>query len=127
MLHHLLPIMTRSFQRPDHAFWANATSNELYGLDLLELFTHLFCANQRTTEAFLEWLPSYHHAKFELCVQAANKLAMLKAPITYCNEDCDKRADVSAWAMANVPAGMWVEWRNVLAAQRWSAEKLTAA
>jgi hypothetical protein len=115
--------MTRSFQRPDHAFWANATSNELYGLDLQELFTHLFCANQRTTEAFLEWLPSSYHAGLDLCEQAAHKLIMLKAPISYCNEDCDRRQAMSSWAMATVPAAMWIEFRNWLANQRHMAER----
>lgn len=123
--------MTISFNRPDYGFWANATSDELYMLDLQELFTHLFCANQRTTEAFLQWVPSSYHAGLELSEQAAHKLAMLTAPITYSNEDCDKRQDVSAWAMANVPAGMWVEWRNVVAYQRYKvereAQKLAAA
>lgn len=115
--------MTISFKRPDHGFWANATSDELYMLDLQELFTHLFCANQRTTEAFLKWVPSSYHAGLELSEQAAHKLVMLTAPITYSNEDCDKRQDVSAWAMANVPAGMWVEWRNVVAYQRYKVER----
>lgn len=115
--------MAISFQRPDHAFWANATSDQLYRLDLQELFTHLFCANQRTTEAFLKWVPSSYHAGLELSEQAAHRLAMLTAPITYSNEDCDRRQAVSAWVMANVPAGMWVEWRNVVACQRHEAER----
>ena len=125
-VHLSFPVMTISFHRPDHGFWANATSNELYRLDLQELFTHLFCANQRTTEAFLEWIPGSYHAGLDLCEQASYKLAMLKAPIRYSNEDSDRRQDVSAWAMASVPVAIWVEWRNVLASQRWDAEKLAA-
>jgi hypothetical protein len=115
--------MTISFKRPDHHFWANATSTELYSLDLHELFTHLFCANQRTTEAFLEWLPESYHATNEMRKQSSIKLSMLKAPITYSNEDCDKRQDISSWALHSVPAGLWMEFRNLLAAQRWDAER----
>jgi hypothetical protein len=117
------PVVTISFKRPDHRFWSNATSNDLYMLDLQELFTHLFCANQRTTEAFLKWVPSSCHAGLELSEQAAHRLAMLTAPITYSNEDCDRRQCMSAWAMANVPAGMWVEFRNWVAYQRHEAER----
>jgi len=115
--------MALSFQRPDHHFWANATSDELYSLDLHELFTHLFCANQRTTEAFLEWFPESYYATDELRTQAAGKLAMLKAPIFYCNQDCDNRQHVSSWAMNTVPAGLWVEFKNFVAYQRLDAER----
>jgi len=114
--------MAISFQRPDHKFWAIATSSELYGLDLQELFTHLFCANQRTTEAFLKWLPSSRHAGLDLCDEAGRKLAMLQAPITYSNEDFDRRQCVSAWAMTSVPAACWVDFRNEAAWQRLDAE-----
>ena len=117
------PAMTLSFKRPDHHFWANATSDELYSLDLQELFAHLFCANQRTTEAFLAWLPESYHATDELRTQAAGKLAMLQAPIFYCNQDCDNRQAVSSWAMNSVPAGLWVEFKNFLAYQRLDAER----
>jgi hypothetical protein len=115
--------MTLSFKRPDHHFWANATSHELYSLDLQELFAHLFCANQRTTEAFLAWFPESYYATPELCKQAANTLAMLQAPIFYCNQDCDNRQAVSSWAMNNVPAGLWVEFKNLVACQRMDAER----
>jgi hypothetical protein len=116
-----VPAMTLSFKRPDHHFWANATSDELYSLDLQELFTHLFCANQRTTEAFLTWLPESYYATDELRTQAAGKLSMLQSPIFYCNQDCDNRQHVSSWAMNTVPAGLWVEYKNHLACQRLDA------
>ena len=114
--------MALSFKRPSYQFWSEATSDELYRLDLSELFTHLFCAKQTTTVDFLQWLPSCYHASPELKVEANHKLAMLQAPITYCNEDCDRRSAVSSWVMDNVPAGRWVEFRNHIAGDRWRAE-----
>lgn len=108
--------------RISHQFWAEATSDELYGLNLQELFTYLFCANQATTVDFLQWLPSSYHASPELKVKANHKLAMLQAPITYSNEDCDRRSHVSSWVMDNVHAARWLEFRNHIAGDRWRAE-----
>ena len=114
--------MAISFNRPSHQFWSEATSHELYMLDLHELFTHLFCAKQATTVDFLQWLPSCYHASPELKVEANHKLAMLQAPITYCNEDCDRRSAVSSWVMNTVPAGRWVDFRNQVAYDRLRTE-----
>ena len=114
--------MTISFKHPSHQFWSEATSHELYMLDLHELFTHLFCAKQTTTVEFLQWLPSCYHASPELEVEANHKLAMLQAPITYSNEDCDRRSTVSSWAMDSVPAGRWLDFRNQVAYDRLRTE-----
>ena len=114
--------MAVSFKHPSHQFWSEATSHELYMLDLHELFTHLFCAKQATTVEFLEWLLSCYHASPDLCAEAKYRLVMLQAPITYSNEDCDRRQSVSAWAMHTVPAGRWVDFRNQVAYDRLSTE-----
>ena len=113
--------MTISFNHPSHQFWSEATSHELYMLDLHELFTHLFCAKQTTTVEFLQWLPTCYYAS-ELCADASHKLAMLQAPITYSNEDSDRRQTVSSWAMNCVPAGRWVDFRNHVAYDRLRTE-----
>jgi hypothetical protein len=118
--------MTISFKHPSHQFWAEATSHELYMLDLHKLFTHLFCAKEATTIEFLQWLPTCYFASPELCTEASHKLAMLQAPLTYCNEDCDRRQAVSAWAMNSVPAGRWMDFRNHVAYDRLKTENKTA-
>lgn len=115
--------MTISFQRPCPKFWVNATSHELYRMDLQELLIHIFGTNSRTTIDFLKWLPSSYHAGLELCEQAAGKLAMLEAPITYSNEDCDRRQTMVSWAMTTVPAAMWSDFRNDEALRRRKAEQ----
>jgi hypothetical protein len=114
--------MAISFKHPSHQFWSEATSHELYMLDLHELFTHLFCAKQATTVEFLQWLPSSYHASLTLETEAKCKLVMLQAPITYSNEDSDRRQAVSAWAMNCVPAGRWVDFRNHVAYDRLKTE-----
>ena len=118
--------MAISFKHPSYQFWAEATSHELYMLDLHELFTHLFCAKQATTVEFLQWLPSSYHASLTLETEAKCKLVMLQAPITYSNEDSDRRQAVSAWAMNSVPAGRWVDFRNHVAYDRLKTENKTA-
>jgi hypothetical protein len=115
--------MTISFKRPDYNFWATATSHELYMLDLQELFNHVFQAKQETTMEFLKWLPTSFHMGASLSEQAASKLAMLQAPITYSNEDCDRRQCISAWAMNSVPAAAWMNFRNEEAWNRLETER----
>jgi len=117
---HRTPVKN-SLGRPNHQFWANATEGELHSLDLQELFGQLFCANQLTTEAFLKWLQGLGSS--ELCEQAASKLALLTAPISYCNEDCDRRQEVSNWALNTIPAAIWIEYRNLVAFRRYKAAK----
>lgn len=119
--------MALSFARPDYTLWASATSSELYSLDLQELFNHLFLANQRTTVAFLQWLPTSYYVGQDLAEFADHKLFMLQAPITYSNEDSDRRQDVSAWAMGNIPVARWIEWRNHVAYQRHIVETQEAS
>ena len=46
------------------------------------------------------------------------------APITYCNEDCDRKSTICTWAMTSVPAKFWVDFRNEEACKRLDAERL---
>jgi len=119
--------MALSFDRPSRHFWAEASSDDLYRMDLHELFTHIFSVNEATTITFLQWLPSSYRASLELCEKAVHKLAMLQAPISYSNEDCDRRSDMISWAMNEVPAAVWVEFRNTVAYQRLKAERKAEA
>jgi hypothetical protein len=115
--------MPVSFLPIDRHFWAKASRSELHSLNLQDLFDHIFQGHSSTAEAFLEWLPASRHADIALCEQAAHKLTMLQAPISYCNEDVDRHQTISSWAMANVPAALWVEFRNTVAWQRYLAER----
>ena len=115
--------MTISFKNISYTFWAEASSHDLYMLDLQELCDHIFSASHATTVAFLKWLPTAHRATPELIEEAANKLIMMEAPIRYSNEDSDRRSDMRCWAMNNVPAGYWVEFRNHVAWPRSAAER----
>ena len=122
-LHSSFETMTISFDRPSRHFWAQASSDTLYKMDLHELFVHIFSVNEATTIAFLQWLPSSYYAGLELREQAVHKLTMLQAPISYSNEDCDNRSHMASWAMAQVPAATWVEFRNTVAYQRLEQER----
>lgn len=115
--------MTLSFRPVDRTFWATADSHALYMLDLQELFNHIFAGHQQTTIAFLKWLPSSYGAGLELCETAAHKLAMLEAPISYCNEDCDRKSAICSWAMTSVPASFWADFRNEEAYKRLKVEQ----
>lgn len=116
--------MTLSFRPIDRTFWAAADSHALFMLDLQEVFNHIFSGHYQTTESFLRWLPSSYGADLELCEAAAHKLSMLTAPITYCNEDCDRKSTICTWAMTSVPAKFWVDFRNEEACKRLDAERL---
>jgi hypothetical protein len=114
--------MTISFKQPSYTFWAEATSHELYMMDLQDLHGHIFSASHATTVAFLKWFPTAYTATPALIEQAANKLIMMEAPIRYSNEDFDRRQDIRSWVMDNVPARMWVDFRNHVAWLRRAAE-----
>lgn len=110
--------MAISFDFPDSRFWQQASAQELYMLDLQELFNHIFMANSATTIAFIKWLPSSSYASLPLCEAAMFNLQMMEAPLSYCNEDCDRRQAMWSWAMTNVPAIIWVDFRDAEAARK---------
>lgn len=119
--------MPISFDRPNSRFWANASSDELYMLNLQELFDHIFYAHYSTTIDFLSWLPSAYEVSEELCKEAANKKLMLQTPISYSNEDIDRKANIASWAIDRVPAKFWRDFRNTIAYERHTLERDAAA